>query len=108
MGEKSAVGWVGGIARAGGIIPATPYKMDSSLRPCLGKGASLGEEAVLADSGREGEIVARVGRVRNLGFLSILRECFVLFQDVQAIEFQQCHKSFSADSTTTLSRTSRS
>jgi hypothetical protein len=25
------------------------------LRPCLGKGASLGEEAVLADSGRAGE-----------------------------------------------------
>jgi hypothetical protein len=25
------------------------------LRPCLGQGAALGEEAVLADSGREGE-----------------------------------------------------
>ena len=34
-----------------------------SLRPCLGQGVSLGEEAVLADSGREGEIVAGVGRV---------------------------------------------
>ena len=33
------------------------------LRPCLGQGVSQGEEAVLADSGREGEIVARVGRV---------------------------------------------
>jgi hypothetical protein len=39
-----------------------------------GKGVSLGKEAVLADSGREGEIVARVGRVRRLAFLSILRE----------------------------------
>jgi hypothetical protein len=44
-----------------------------SLRPCLGQGASLGEEAVLADSGRAGEVAARVGRVRSLAFLSILR-----------------------------------
>ena len=43
-----------------------------SLRPCLGKGVSLGGEAVLADSRRAGEIVARVGRVRSLVFLSIL------------------------------------
>ena len=42
------------------------------LRPCLGQGASLGEEAVLADSGRAGEVTARVGRVRSLAFLSIL------------------------------------
>jgi hypothetical protein len=46
------------------------------LWPCLGKGASLGEEAVLADLGRAGEVVARVGRVGSLAFLSILRECF--------------------------------
>jgi hypothetical protein len=45
-----------------------------SLWPCLGQGASQGEEAVLADSGRAGEIFARVGRVRSLVFLSILRE----------------------------------
>jgi hypothetical protein len=44
----------------------------AELRPCLGQGASLGEEAALADSGREGEITARVGRVRSLVFLSIL------------------------------------
>ena len=44
-----------------------------SLRPRLGQGASLGEEAVFADSGRAGEVAARVGRVRNLAFLSILR-----------------------------------
>src|ERR1700704_540489 len=43
-----------------------------SLRPCLGQGASQGEESVLADSGRAGEITARVGRVRSLAFLSIL------------------------------------
>ena len=42
------------------------------LRPCLGQGASLGEEAISADSGREGEVAARVGRVRSLAFLSIL------------------------------------
>jgi hypothetical protein len=35
----------------------------------------MGEEAVLADSGREGEITASVGRVRSLVFLSTLREC---------------------------------
>ena len=45
-----------------------------SLRPCLGQGASLGKEAVLADSGRAGEVAARAGRVRSLTFLSILRE----------------------------------
>ena len=43
-----------------------------SLRPCLGQGASLGEEAVLADLGRAGEVATRVGRVRSLAFLSIL------------------------------------
>jgi hypothetical protein len=43
------------------------------LRPRLGQGASLGEEAISADSGREGEVAARVGRVRSLAFLSILR-----------------------------------
>jgi hypothetical protein len=34
----------------------------------MGKGASLGEEAVLADSGREGEVAAGVGRVRRKTF----------------------------------------
>jgi hypothetical protein len=45
------------------------------LRPCMGQGVSQGKESVLADSGWEGEITARVGRVRSLNFLSILREC---------------------------------
>jgi hypothetical protein len=36
------------------------------LRPCLGQGASLGEEAVLADSGRAGEISAKVGWVKKV------------------------------------------
>jgi hypothetical protein len=43
-----------------------------SLLPCLGQGAFQGEEAVLADSGWEGEVSARVGRARSLAFLSIL------------------------------------
>ena len=34
----------------------------------MGKGASLGEEAVLADSGRAGEVDAGVGRVRRATF----------------------------------------
>jgi acyl-coenzyme A synthetase/AMP-(fatty) acid ligase len=35
---------------------------------CMGKGASLGKEAVLADSGWVGEISAWVGRVRKATF----------------------------------------
>ena len=56
------------------------------LRPGLGQGASQGEEAVLADSGREGEITARVGRVRSLVFLSILQECYPVGPYVRNIE----------------------
>jgi hypothetical protein len=48
-----------------------------SLRPCLRNGASQGEEAVLADSGREGEIAAGVGRVRYMAFLSTLQDCIL-------------------------------
>jgi len=44
-----------------------------TLRPCPRNGASLGEEAVLADSGRAGEITAGVGRVKNPAFLNGLR-----------------------------------
>jgi hypothetical protein len=61
-------------------VPRSSFRVQSCtrLRPCLGKGASLGEEAVLADSGWEGEIAARVGRVRSLAFLSILRGALLL------------------------------
>jgi hypothetical protein len=38
----------------------------------------MGEEAVLADSGREGEVAARVGRVRSQDFLSILNNVAAL------------------------------
>jgi len=31
----------------------------------MGQGAFLGEEAALADSGRAGEVAARIGRVRR-------------------------------------------
>jgi hypothetical protein len=34
----------------------------------MGKGAFQGEESVLADSGREGEVIAGVGRVRRATF----------------------------------------
>ena len=37
----------------------------------------MGEEAVLADSGRASEVAARVGRVRSLAFLSILRLFYI-------------------------------
>ena len=62
--------------------PSHPLLSDSSLRPCLGQGASLGEEAVLADSGWTGEVVARVGRVRSPAFLSILLSCGTLHDRV--------------------------
>jgi hypothetical protein len=62
--------------------PGAPYashrapqrvRFRSSLAAALlGKGESLGKEAVWADLGRAGEIVARVGWVRSLAFLSIL------------------------------------
>jgi len=67
-----------------------------SLRPCLGQGASQGEESVLADSGREGEITAWVGRVRSLDFLSILRECSSVPPHLRTIEVFACQYSFSA------------
>jgi hypothetical protein len=39
----------------------------------------MGKESVLADSGWEGEITARVGRVRSLNFLNVLLgiSCFM-------------------------------
>ncbi len=52
----------------------------AELRPCLGQGASLGGEAALADSGRAGEVAAKVGRVKRLAFLSILCGAALLFQ----------------------------
>ena len=65
-----------------------------SLRPCLGQGASLGEEAVLADSGRAGEVGAGVGRVRSLAFLSILQGCSRVVPHGGTIEDLVCQKSF--------------
>jgi hypothetical protein len=40
----------------------------------VGQGASLGEETVLADSGRAGEVAAGAGRVRWMGFFAILQQ----------------------------------
>ena len=68
----------------------------AELRPCLGKGASLGEEAVSADSGREGEVVAEVGRVKRLAFLSILQKCSPVVLHVRTIEILGCQHSFPA------------
>ena len=51
----------------------------------MGQGASLGEEVVLADSGRAGEETAGVGRVRRLTFLSILLECSPVVAYVRTI-----------------------
>ncbi len=50
-----------------------------SLRHYLGQGASRGKKFVLADSGREGELAARVGRVRSIAILnSLLAETSLL------------------------------
>ena len=64
------------------------------LRPCLELGASLGEEAALADSGREGEVVARAGRVRSLAFLSILHAVLLLYQTYRPMKFRRTHRAF--------------
>jgi hypothetical protein len=66
-----------------------------SLWPCLGQGASVGDETVLADSGRAGEVAARVGWVGSLVFLSILLERSSLVQDVPVIEVPLGQNSFS-------------
>ena len=50
---------------ASGVLASLPGTVKrgsvAELRPCLGQGASLGEEAVLADSGRAGEVAAGLG-----------------------------------------------
>jgi len=68
----------------------------AELRFCSGKGASLGEEAVSTDSGREGEVVAEVGRVKRLAFLSILQKCSPVVPHVRTIEILVYQHSFSA------------
>ena len=79
--SRRASGWAGENVARSWDHPTHPLVVrDSSLRPCPGQGASQGEEAVLADSGREGEVAAGVGRVRRLDFLSILRGRVLLSQ----------------------------
>jgi len=72
--SRRASGWAGESVMCSWDHPSHPLLSDSSLGPCLGQGTSQGEESVLADSGRAGEITARVGRVRSLAILSILRD----------------------------------
>ena len=54
----------------------------------------MGEEAVLADSGRVGEIVAGAGRVRRLAFLSILQGGSPVIADMQTNEIPAYPQSF--------------
>jgi len=61
-----------------------------------GQGASLGEEAVSADSGRVGEVAARVGRVRSRAFLSILQGMLLLSKTCAHNEMSARPQSFSA------------
>ena len=67
----------------------------AELQPCLGTVASLGEEAVSEDSGREGEVVAEIGRVKKLDFLSVLQDCSPVVPYVRTIEVFVCQYSFS-------------
>jgi len=53
----------------------------------MGQGASLGEKAVLADSGRAGEVATGVGRVRSLVFLCILHGVLPLSQACGPVKF---------------------
>ena len=55
-----------------GIIPATPYKVIARCGLAWDKARPWAKRAVLADSWREGEITARVGRLRCQAFLSVL------------------------------------
>ena len=71
--SRRASGWAGENIARSWDHPSHPLKRDSLLRPCVQRRASLGEEAVLADSGRAGEVAAGVGWVRRLVFLSVLR-----------------------------------
>ena len=79
-----------------GAVKRETRVSSAKLRPCLGQGASWGEESVLADSGREGEIPAGVGQVRSLAFLSILRECSPVVPHKRTIEALLCRNGFSA------------
>jgi len=72
------------------------YLLASSLAAALlGTRRVLGREAVLADSGRAGEVAARAGRVRSLAFLSILRECSLVVPHERTIEVFACQNDFS-------------
>jgi hypothetical protein len=53
-------------------LPTPSGEVGEPEGPRLGQGAFLGEEAVLAGSGREGAVAARDGRVKSLAFLSSL------------------------------------
>ena len=57
----------------------------------------MGEEAVLADSGRKGELDARVGRVRNLAFLRILRADRLLCDTFGKLSFRRATIVFATD-----------
>jgi len=56
----------------------------------------MGEEAVLADSGRVGEIASRVGRVKRLACLIIMQKSSSLVRHVQALEILTCPNRFAA------------
>src|SRR4029077_16001443 len=83
---------------ASGVLASLPRTVKqgsvSKLRPCLGYGASLGEEAVLAGSGGAGEVAARVGRVRSLAFLSILCSVPLSSQTCRPVKIRRSHRVF--------------
>jgi hypothetical protein len=77
-------------------LPGTVKRGSAAeLRPCLGQGTLQDEESVLADSGREGEITAGVGRVRKLGIVSILQGRFLITSDMLVVDFKITQNGFS-------------
>jgi len=75
-----------------GYSPRGRYRELADPRSDLS--ASQGEESVLADSGREGEITAGDGRVRTVAFLSILRGGLLLSQSCRPVKFRHAQNVF--------------
>jgi len=46
----------------------------------------------LADSGQAGEILAGIGRVRSLAFLSITRNALLLSQTRKEVKYKRTHR----------------
>ena len=74
-----------------GMIPSTHYKVRVRYGLVRGEGPSSGEDAVLADSGREGEVAAEVGAGEKSGpFEHPAGESFHCARDMRINEILAC------------------